>query len=620
MEIFLKLPKEILSLIFSNIKDKSIIKSLLYIPGLQQIALERKYSKYEINDDHNNSVESLIELFQLFKFIPSIIIGNVKQINQLLKEPSFKLVNYEVKILKCTTFIDLVSILDRAYIVGVHLDQYLTIFAASFKKVEVGLFSSFVEQTYLQSLTTSYCDIFPIRFPTSLKELTLYEGFNIKLNISDLHHLESFNCKNLSAMSSLNNIKLPSSIINLRLYSCDFESLGDLFKYKNLNLLHIACCHELYDLGNTLFPISLKTLSFINNFHPNRIENLSNDVQISISEIASRIRIDAEFRFPQNLKSLKIFDTMQTLEIGKIEIGKTLDVLELDGITHLELDSVSISLPNQMSEIIITNCEIVAEDLFFPESERIKFSNNDVWLGLFKSNLDQLKSLKVLEMSDNYCSKFAGDLELFDPLETLTNVNENVRFNTPNLQSLILKNKRPMSYEPDDALQVSFECKDLTKLTMINLGVESLNFDHFPSSLLELIINNLKLETMHGNFSKLSNLRKLDLQNNQVTFSMLASQKFPSSLTHLNLSNNKIEDLSCLVLDNCTNLKDLKLSEVTSERTPEGTTQLRNLLFYVDTNINAILTNYDSEVIFEIVNGVEKNSILKSIYKKRRIC
>ncbi|KAI5960337.1 uncharacterized protein KGF55_004629 [Candida pseudojiufengensis] len=623
MEIFLKLPKEILSLIFSNIEDKFIIKNLIYIPGLQHIALERKYPKYEINN-YYNSIETLINLHQQFEFIPSIIIGNINQINQLINEPNFRLVNYSVKIMKSTRFTDLISISDKIYIVGLHMDQYLEPFVGNFKKEEIKSFLSFIESNFLQSLTTSHFNVFPIQFPRSLKELTLDKGHKINLDISDLHHLESLNCKNLHMMSSFDNFLLPLSIKNLRFDSCDIETLGNLFKYKNLNLLDISCCPELFGLVYTLFPNSLETLNFINNFDRQRIDEVYEEerfIFLNFSEIGSRVCIDADFRFPPNLKNLRICDTMQSLELTNIELSSTLDCLELNGIGCIELHEAMVGLPNKMSEIIITNCHIVSEDhVAFPESERIYFTNNIIWSDPFKSNLNQLKSINVLDMSDNYCSDGAPGHDRIDPMAFLTNLEENVCFNSPKLQNLILKSSKPIDYEYFTSYEVSFECENLTNLKMTNLTLDLLDLNQLPNTLEELIINNLKLKTMEGNFFKFSKLKKLDLENNQITFSMLRKQDFPSSLTHLNLSNNKIEHLSCLVLDNCINLKDLKLKEVTSECTPEGATQLRNSLFHVDPHIDAILTNNDLDVIFEIVNGVEKNSILKSIYKKRRIC
>ncbi|KAI5965379.1 uncharacterized protein KGF55_001600 [Candida pseudojiufengensis] len=629
MEIFLKLPKEILSLIFSNIQDISIIKNLIYIPGLQHIALERKYPKFEINDDQNKSIETLKGLFQSFKFIPSLIIGNVKQINQLINEPNFKSVNYEVKILEGTSFTDLFSISNKVYIVGLHLDQYLEHFVGNFKNNEIKSFLNFIESTFLQSLTISHFNIFPIQFPKSLKELTLDKGHKIKLDISDLHHLESFDCKNLRDMISFDALQLPPlSLKNLRVYSCGSRTLGDLSKYKNLKLLHISCCPELFGLVITSFPDSLENLNIISNFHPQRTDEVFEEEQfnfLNFSDFGSRIRIDADFRFPPNLKNLRICDIMKTLEIGNIQLSNKLNCLKLNGIGSLDLAEVLDGLPRKMSEIIITNCWVPAEGyLHFPESKRIKLINNDLCYGFLKSNLNQLKSLMVLDMSDNYCSDCGPKHDRLDPLNLLTNLEEHVRsnyvFNSPNLQNLILKSSKPMDYEYISSFQVSFKCENLTNLKMINLEVKSLDLNKLHNASKELIINTLKLETIQGNFSRFSNLKKLDLENNQVTFSMLSSQNFPSGLTHLNLSNNKIEDLSCLVLDNCIHLKDLKLKKVTPERTPEGAIQLINSLFYVDPHIDAILTNYETEVIFEIINGVEIHSFLKSNYKKRRIC
>ncbi|KAI5962378.1 uncharacterized protein KGF55_003454 [Candida pseudojiufengensis] len=101
---------------------------------------------------------------------------------------------------------------------------------------------------------------------------------------------------------------------------------------------------------------------------------------------------------------------------------------------------------------------------------------------------------------------------------------------------------------------------------------------------------------------------------------MLEHQNFPSRLTNIDLSNNKLEDLSCLRLDNCVNLQNLTLKEVTSKDEPEGANQLMELLLNLNTKVNAILTNYDSKVIFNIVDGVEEDSILKAKSKRRKIC
>ncbi|KAI5962337.1 uncharacterized protein KGF55_003413 [Candida pseudojiufengensis] len=624
MQIFLKLPKEILSLIFSQVNDKSVIESLIHIPGLQHIALERKYPKFEINNN-NNSIKKLISLFQKYEFIPSIIIGNIYQINQLIDEPAFRLANYEVKILPTTKFNDFVSILDKVYVIGMHLDQYLEPFVGIFKKNEIKSFLDYIANNNLQSLIISHLNMFKIQFPTSLKQITLNGGQNFELNLSDLQYLESLNCKNLHKMSSFKSFQLPTSIENLKLDSCDFKSLDNLKKYSKLKLLHITCCPEIYDITYTEFPGSLKILNFINNFEPNRIaelneEELSDDVIFSEKDL--RVLL---YCFPPNLEKLSINDTMQTLEIGNIEISKSLNCLELKGIGEFNLSWVLDNLPRKMSKIVIRDCRILYSDfrVSFPESKQIKITNNKVCFDPFISNLNQLESLKELDISDNVCPDFDDTEYPFDPLMSLPDMKifnmEKICFNTPQLHHLILKSPTPPDHDYYEfSSELLFNCKNLAKINVINLDIRFLNLNEFSNSLKELVIKNSKLQAIHGNFSNLNKLQILDLQSNQLTLQRLEHQKFPSSLIYINLSNNKLEDLSCLDLDNCVHLGDLILEKVTAKDEPEGAIALMEL--FLDTKANAILTNYDSKVIFKIVDGVEEDSILQAKSKRRKIC
>ncbi|KAI5965784.1 uncharacterized protein KGF55_001147 [Candida pseudojiufengensis] len=622
MQVFLKLPKEILSLIFRLIEERSIIESLILIPGLQHIALERKYSTFEINNN-NKSIEKLLSLFQKYEFIPSIIIGDLNQINELIVEPAFRLANYEVKILPNTRFSDFVSILNKVYITGIQLDSYLESFVGLSKKNEIQSFLNYVGSNNLQSLTTSHLNMFKVQFPTSLKQITINGGQNFELDLSNLQYLESFECKDLLQMSSLENLKLSQSIKNLKLDSCEFKSLGNLIKYNKLKLLHISYCPEIYDIAYNEFPDSLKILDFINNFKPSRIAELNEEEGLILSEDDLRVVV---YSYPPNLEKLRIFDTMQTLEIEDFEISKSLNCLELKGIGEFNLSLVLDNLPRRMSEIIIENCRVVYSDyeVSFPESKQIKFTNNKICFDPFFTNLNQLKLLEELEISDNICPDFDDAEYPFDPLISLSHMEtahmEKVCFNTPQLQNLILKSPTPP--DQDDYMfscEVLFNCKNLTKINMINLDICFLNINEFCNQLIELVIKNSKIQAIHGNFSNLDKLKILDLQNNKFTFSMLENQNFPSSLISLNLSNNKLEDLNCLKLDNCVHLHNLTLKKVTAKDKPEGAIQLMELCMNLPTaaKFNAILTNYSSRVIFKIVDGVKKKSIK---HKRRKIC
>ncbi|KAI5965685.1 uncharacterized protein KGF55_001047 [Candida pseudojiufengensis] len=622
MQVFLQLPKEILYLIVSHIEDESIINSLILIPGLRHIALKQKYPTFKINKN-NHSIETLTGLFQKYEFTPSVIIGNIDQINQLIDEPAFRVARYELEIAKGTRFSDFVPISEKASVIGLHLDQYLKPLVNFLENNEVQSFLDYVGSNDLLSLTISHLNMFKFQIPNSLKRLTIKGGGNFELNFSDLQNLETFNCEDLQQMNSLENFQLPTSIKDLGLAFCDFKRLGNLSKYNKLKILHISGCPEIYDIFQTELPISLSILTFVTSFQPHRIDELTEEELLDFSILFdedSRICLNC---FPSKLKNLKIWDTMSYLAIGDIELSRTLDCLELNGIGNIESFMFLTSLQNKMSEVIISNCQIVSSNNYvsFPESKSIKFTKNKINSNFFQSNLKGMKSLKVLDFSDNFWTGYDDRYyeEGLDPLDILSDTGR-LCFETPELQSLILTcpdyNYYWFSYE------VLFNCKNLTKIEMISLHIEVLYLDKFPTSLEEMVIRDLELERIDDNLSNLNKLKILDLQNNQITFSMLEDQILPSSLVYINLSNNKIENLSCLHLDNCVHMKDLILEKVTANDEPEGASQLLQLLSIPnsDIKINAVLTNYHSKVIFKIVNGVEEESILTSIYKKRKIC
>ncbi|KAI5965783.1 uncharacterized protein KGF55_001146 [Candida pseudojiufengensis] len=639
MQIFLKLPKELLSLIVSHIEDESIIKSLITIPGLQHIALNQIYPKFEINKK-NKSIETLLGLFQEYKFVPSVIIGNVNQVNQLIDQPAFKLAKYEVEIAQGTRFSDFVSISEKASVVGLHLDQYLKPLVKVLENNEIRSFLDYVGNNDLLSLTISHLNKFKFQIPNSLKQLTISGGGIFELNLSDLQNLESFSCRDLRQTNTLESLQLTTSIKHLRLVYCDFKGLGNMIRYNKLKSLHIFCCPEIYDIATIEFPSSLKILDFVNNFQPDRIYELYEEKQPEYVIFSHKGLSILFYGLPPNLEVLRICDTMQTLALGATGILKSLNCLELCSIGEIDLTWVFRNLPNNMFQIIIEDCRIVNSEIpvLFPESKQIKFSNNQICFNPFKTNMNQLKSLELLDISDNNCR--IGYCEYpIDPLTILSatevNTKEKVCFKTPHLQNLILKLPDPLDDSDWESLsqassdysdgdcefspQVSFNCKNLTKIRMINLLISCLDLTEFPNSLEELIVKKSKVRTIHGKFSKFNKLKILDLQKNQITFKTLEHQKFPSSLVYMNLSNNEIEDLTCLKLENCVHLKDLILEKVTGKDEPEGAMQLKELFLNRDApKASAILTNYDLKVIFRIVDGVIKKSTSK--HKKRRNC
>ncbi|KAI5962346.1 uncharacterized protein KGF55_003422 [Candida pseudojiufengensis] len=143
---------------------------------------------------------------------------------------------------------------------------------------------------------------------------------------------------------------------------------------------------------------------------------------------------------------------------------------------------------SRMYDIIITNCET-------------ENRNNN--------NIEDLKSLKVLDFSDNVWLDYDSEEVGPDPLDILSGT----CFETPELQSLILKCPGP----PDcdyyvEPLKPSFNCGNLTKIELINLNIEYLELYYFPNSLEEMVVRDLKLRGISysiydfRNFSNLNNL------------------------------------------------------------------------------------------------------------------
>ncbi|KAI5954210.1 hypothetical protein KGF54_001985 [Candida jiufengensis] len=93
---------------------------------------------------------------------------------------------------------------------------------------------------------------------------------------------------------------------------------------------------------------------------------------------------------------------------------------------------------------------------------------------------------------------------------------------------------------------------------------------------------------------------------------MLINQTFPDNLQTLDLSQNKIEDLTCLNITNCTSLSNLQLRVVTKIDEPKGATKLRNSILKIKSktgSCNAYLSAYrrrKTKVIFETRNGEVK--------------
>ncbi|KAI5960788.1 uncharacterized protein KGF55_004358 [Candida pseudojiufengensis] len=524
-----------------------------------------------------------------------------------------------------------------------------------------------INASKLESLSTVYSNQFKVVFSNSLKKLKLsFKGEEIELNLSELANLELFYCYGLNGVGSLDDIQLPKTIKNLELRSCRIQVLGNMEQYFNLRKLTVDYCDALFQLMKSSFPKTLEEMKIVNSISNEKVAELFR----AVSEGTNTRFEDSDFsvdgrrflighclkRLPK-LRSLWIKDEYEALEVRVLNL-EALSSLRLEQIKNVDLKEVLSSLPKIMFKIEIVKCTIssVESAVFYPESKHIVFSNNNL-NNIFRSNFNNLKKLENLELNCNKINSPTGMIMLDscellkcidEDFETSTGVSkkkvgkkrkievkDTVTFGAPKLEQLQLSNKNWFwgrrrqhgSSRKHKSLvsQVSLiECTNLKQLSIRDTVISVVDLNKLPNSLVSLSITNNKLKLFKGEFSNLSNLSELDLNDNEINYSMLANQTFPQSLKSLDLSENEIEDLTCLYLDNCVNLRTLLLVKVTGVDEPEGANELKKLFLKINIDADTSrgsLTNRKSKIIFNIVDGVDLrqgSSTLGSGSKKRK--
>ncbi|KAI5963001.1 uncharacterized protein KGF55_002793 [Candida pseudojiufengensis] len=697
MQIFLKLPEELLSLIIKYVNDKSKIERLIKIPALQQYAIKERYSQFKLNTSYeirDGSIEKLIALFKEYNFKPSRILGNTNDIYKLLRfgeeESSymtrqtrsqaqnsgsnnrlidFSQVDYEILFCHYSEISELEEIFRNVNLVSIKNIKYHTISRNTTldQNREISTLLDIINTSKLESLDTVYSNRFKVKFSTSLKELKLNFGREkIELNLNELANLELFHCYNLNGVDSLDDIQLPKFIKNLELHSCA-QVLGDIEQYSKLRYLTVDCCDALFQLMNCFFPVTLEEIRIINNISKAKVAELfravseGTNTQFEKSDFSVDGRwflIGPSFEGLPKLKLLSIQDAREAIEV-RVSTFIALNSLSLVKVNNIDLNQVLSSLSGTMFKIEIKQCKIsgVESAVVFPESKHIIFLNNNLST-IFKSNLNNLKKLVNLQLRSNRLQNLTEIHEL-DPCEILnfndedfnastgeskkkvgkrskTIIKDSLTFNAPKLEVLYLSKKdmfmwgrrtnRNSGKLQSLPSQLSLiECTNLRKLNIMNTILDILDLNNLPNSLVYLSITKNKLKLFKGEFKKLNKLKELDLKENEINYSMLANQTFPQSLKLLDLSENKIEDLTCLYLDNCVNLRTLMLVKVTGSDEPEGANKLKKWFLKINANAKTnrgYLTNRKSKIIFNVVNGVdvrERSSTGSGSKKRKRV-
>uniref|UniRef100_A0A8B9YEV0 Acidic leucine-rich nuclear phosphoprotein 32 family member n=1 Tax=Bos mutus grunniens TaxID=30521 RepID=A0A8B9YEV0_BOSMU len=193
-----------------------------------------------------------------------------------------------------------------------------------------------------------------------------------------------------------------------------------------------------------------------------------------------------------------------------------------------------------VKELVLDNCrsnEGKIEGLT-DEFEELEFLST-INVGLTSvANLPKLNKLKKLELSDN---RISGGLEvLAEKCPNLTHLNlsgnkiKDLSTIEPLVKELVLDNCRSNEGKIEG---LTDEFEELEFLSTINVGLTSV-----------------------ANLPKLNKLKKLELSDNRISGGLeVLAEKCPN-LTHLNLSGNKIKDLSTIEpLKKLENLKSLDL-------------------------------------------------------------
>ncbi|KAI5954205.1 hypothetical protein KGF54_001980 [Candida jiufengensis] len=684
MNIFLNLPEEVLALIIKYINNKQKLEELILIPAVQQYALRERYSTYSIeasSETYDGSIEKLKEICIEYNFKPSKIIGDVYGINQLIKASKSKpapkrrtrssvqnvnqVINtidfgqaeFEVVLPNGSDYSKLSSVVEKLNVTGIHMNKGGISFYTMYGENQRASFLELIKSSNLTILTTIYSDSLQIQPPESLKELTIYNKMNqnFSLDLSTLNNLQKFICHDLGVMDSLDDLQIPESIKYLELQSCGMQNLNNLESLVKLETLIIKDCSNFISFIKCILPESLRTLSYVNFITKEKVNRLYNEVkelendQFEISDFSSdgkSLIVGPNFIFPQKLYNMSIQDPMSTLQIESQSAFRGLDKLDLDGIKNFNLKEFFQLLQNELTSVSIRNCQILdVEDCQFPCVKELKFSGNTINT-VFKSNLSQLGCLKGLVIESNtYANFFGVDPIKFFTIENTfvdssgapkrkvakkvesTSSDQAVSINLPNLQFLSLQKynrtwgRRNNYYIEDIPPPVNLNgCKSLVTLSMFNMGYKILNLDYLPNSIKFMKFRDFKFFSIVGVFDKFSHLEELDLRSNEISYSMLSNQSFPNSLKILDLSDNKLEDLTCLYLSNCTNLSALFLNKVTGSDNPKGAMELKELFLKINIDSKesiAELSHRNSKKIFKIVNGIDVRRAAKRESKSK---
>ncbi|KAI5962367.1 uncharacterized protein KGF55_003443 [Candida pseudojiufengensis] len=550
MEIFLKLPAELLNLIIKYINDESKLEELiLLIPTLKKYALRARFSEYKLGNSNTSdgSVESLHKLYNAYNFKPSRIILDADKLSVLLGlkksiTESQETLNSEVEIMKHYgqaefeiflqdgMYVDLNSIFKKVNVVGVHLSEFDPFLSEpdSFTEFDINEIKSYLEiiqSSKIEFMTTVYGDDFAYNFPTSLKKLSIVivlkdNRIMDKINLKELQCLEYFDCWYLSGIKSLDDLQLTKTIRSIRLFKSHFKNWGSIKDYDNLRSLEIYEFDYLFDIFKCTFPESLEKLILRPEFNQSDIAELYRDVKEGINnhfEISDfsgdgkYLQIGSNFKLPSNPKVLNIRTDANCLELGYNPNLAALNNLELIGI-KFKLNEFLLSLPIFMRKLTIIDCEVtdVGGDLRFPKVRECCFTFNQV-SNIFQIDLKGMVNLYQLEIMNNFLVLPSTEKRIIDPCQFLSG-----EFDVLDETSKFFKKRKISKVSETLKIELSdIKYLKLSKFRSDSSEISDLNnsndFLHLPSQICIIGCTSLQVLQLSGLGIQILDLHKFPL-------------------------------------------------------------------------------------------------------------
>ena len=391
----------------------------------------------------------------------------------------------------------------------------------------------------------------------NLKGFTRYGGSDHKQiaeQLSKNETLESFNITNQN-IKNMSFIKKFLKLKRLTLNSCritkmeGLENLTELV-YLALETNEITKIEGIENLRNLITldlwnnrisditPISKNTsINHLNlqsnpDIDGNR-NNYTGERLVALNKIGEIL--DKGGKIFLDLDKIKLFTNYNELNLSYKELTN-LDVLEgLIELETLNLSGNKLTLEDEKSKEILKRME---------KLDTLNLNNNKI---INASVINELSKLKRLMIYDN-------DINLKDIEDIISNLNE-LRISQKTLETIVECNKEKINKliifnNNLTNIQPIYMCTDLVELSLEgNSGIKDFSVLANLSKLEKL---NLKSTDLHGknvNYSKMQNLRNLNLSNNTLwseDLENLKSLRNNANLT-IDLSNNAIIDATALL-------------------------------------------------------------------------